>query len=87
MSDDNKWGTAVDAIHDLTLAYDAAVRFGLSYFPSSGSCGTNNSLLEGVGPNNGGAIRGALQRLGDPGGQGRTPIGDALVKGREYLRI
>ena len=86
MSDDNKWDNAVDAIHDLTLAYDAAVRFGLSYFPSSGSCGTNNSILEGVGPNNGGSIRGALDRLGDPRGEGRTPIGDALVKGREYLQ-
>ena len=86
MSEDNKWATAVSAIHDLTLAYDAAVRFGLTYFPSSGSCGVNNSLLQGVAPNNGAAIRGSLQRLGDPNFEGRTPIAAALVEGTNYLR-
>ncbi len=86
MSENDKWQTAVNAIHDLTLAYDAAVRFGLSYFPSSGSCGTDNSILQGVAPNNGGAIRGSLQQIGDPRGQGRTPIGGALVQGRNYLQ-
>lgn len=86
MSENNKWQTAVSAIHDLTLAYDAAVRFGLTYFPSSGSCGVNNSLLQGVAPNNGGPIRGSLQRLGDPRGQGRTPIAAALVEGSNYLQ-
>lgn len=86
MGFDNKWGMAVDAIHDLTLAYDAAVRFGLSYFPSSGDCGVNNSLLEGVAPNNGGAIRGALQRLGNPPRNANTPIAGSLVEGINYLR-
>ncbi len=86
MNADDKWGMAVGAIHDLTLAYDAAVRFGLSYFPTDGGCGVNNNLLQGVAPNNGGAIRGSLQQLGNPPRGADTPIAGSLVEGINYLR-
>lgn len=86
MSDNNKWDTAVRAIDDLTLAFDSKVRFGLSYFPTDGRCSTNNNLLQGVAPNNGVNIRADLQQLGDPGGNGATPIASALQSGTNYFR-
>lgn len=86
MNNENKWPTAIDAIDDLTLAFDAAVRFGLTYFPSSGECGTPNGVLEEVAPNNGANIRSSLNNLGNPNNNSGTPIAGALVEGIEYLR-
>ena len=85
MSEDNKWDNAVNAIEQLTLAYDSAVRFGLSYFPTDGRCSTNNNVLQGVAPNNGANIRRSLDQIGDPRSQGATPLAGAIRRGTEYL--
>jgi len=81
MNQNNKWGQAVDSLTQVTIAFDARLRFGIMHFPTDGRCGVDNALWSPVQPNGGAAVR---QNLMGRSPDGATPLGRAVREARSY---
>jgi uncharacterized protein (TIGR03382 family) len=77
------WNAAKNAINNLVSTYTGQIRFGLSLFPTSGSCGVSPPAVP-VGPSTHAAIMSALNATSAAGGG--TPIAAALKEANTYLK-
>jgi MYXO-CTERM domain-containing protein len=86
MDDDGKWGQAKRAIRRLTDDFQDRIRFGLMVFPWGGNCDVDlndGALRAPVARMNAGLIQNQLDQFGP---NGRTPLGLAVRRGRQYLQ-
>lgn len=81
MNENNKWSQAVDSLNQVTVAFDARLRFGIMHFPTDGNCGVNGAIWSPVQPNGGGGVR---QSLNGRSPNGRTPLALAVAEARRY---
>ncbi|MCD6500048.1 MAG: VWA domain-containing protein [Deltaproteobacteria bacterium] len=78
----SKWDVAVNAIHQVTTAYDNDIDFGLMVFPDPNQCSPGQVLVD-IAPHNAAAIAAAL---GDPPptGGNYTPMAQSLNEAGTY---
>ena len=82
MTNNNKWNQAIEALTQVTVAFDARLRFGLMHFPTNGDCAVDNSSLwSPVEMTGGAAVRQSLQGRSPAG---NTPLARAINRAAEY---
>jgi len=82
MNRNNKWTQAIDALTQVTVAFDARLRFGLMHFPTDGDCGVGgNYLWSPVAAQGGADVR---QSLMGRSPSGNTPLARSVERAIEY---
>lgn len=82
MNDNNKWDQAIDALNQVTVAFDNRLRFGLMHFPTDGNCAVGpESLWSPIAAMGGAALR---QSLLGRSPSGSTPLALAITRAAEY---
>jgi hypothetical protein len=78
----SKWSQVTSAIDGAVMSTQAAIYWGLKFFPSDNSCGVNNGVDVNVATSNYNAIHNALSQR-SPGGS--TPTAHAMLSAGQYL--